>query len=68
MHFIMEKRKRLTLFPCHRYPLAVQAQEVFNKNLKPIAPPNAAYTNAQIEKDLDQLKAAIDNKAPLRIL
>jgi hypothetical protein len=44
--------------------LAAKVQEIFNKNLKPIALPNAASTNAQIEKDLNQLKTAIDNKAP----
>jgi hypothetical protein len=44
--------------------LAAKAQEVFSKNLKPISPPNAASANAQIEKDLSQLKTAIDNKAP----
>ena len=44
--------------------LAAKAQDILNKNLKPIAPPNAASANAQIEKDLNQLKTAIDNKAP----
>jgi hypothetical protein len=44
--------------------LAAKAQEVFSKNLKPISPPKAASANAQIEKDLSQLKMAIDNKAP----
>jgi hypothetical protein len=43
--------------------LAAKAQEVFNKNLKPIAPPNAASANTQLDKDLSQLKTAIDNKA-----
>jgi hypothetical protein len=42
--------------------LAAKAQEVFDKNLKPISPPNVASANAQIEKDLSQLKTAIDNK------
>jgi hypothetical protein len=44
--------------------LAAKAQEVFNKNLKPIALSNTASANAQIEKDLNQLKTAIDNKGP----
>ena len=51
--------------------LVAKAQEVFNKNLKPIAGATsnkvtaaAASANAQIEKDLSQLKTAIDNKAP----
>lgn len=43
---------------------AAKAQDILNKNLKPIAPPNAASANAQIDKDLSQLKTAIDNKAP----
>ena len=44
--------------------LAAKAQDILNKNLKPIAPPNAASANAQIEKYLSQLKTTIDNKAP----
>jgi hypothetical protein len=42
--------------------LAARALEIFNKNLSPIAPPKVAAANAQIEKDLVQLKNAIDNK------
>jgi hypothetical protein len=38
--------------------------DILNKNLKPIASPNTASANAQIDKDLSQLKTAIDNKAP----
>ena len=46
--------------------LAAKAQQVFNKNLKPIAIQSkvTAATIAEIENDLDQLKVAIDNKAP----
>jgi hypothetical protein len=44
--------------------LTTKAQDILNKNLKPISPPNAASANAQIEKYLNQLKTAIDNKAP----
>ena len=44
--------------------LAAKAQDILNKNLKPISPANAASANAQIDKDLSQLKTAIDNKAP----
>ena len=44
--------------------LTTKAQDILNKNLKPIAPPNTASANAQIEKDLNQLKTAIYNKAP----
>jgi hypothetical protein len=44
--------------------LTAKAQDILNKNLKPISPPNAASANAQIEKYLNQLKTAIDNKAP----
>jgi hypothetical protein len=45
--------------------LAAKAQELFNKSLKPIATsPKIANANVQIERDLSQLKTAIDNKAP----
>jgi hypothetical protein len=46
--------------------LAAKAQEVFNHNLKPIAPSAASTSaaNTQIQKVLSQLKTAIDNKAP----
>lgn len=44
--------------------LAAKAQEVFNKNLKPIATsPKLTAANTGVEKDVNQLKAAIDNKA-----
>lgn len=39
--------------------LTAKAQDVLNKNLKPLA-----AANAQVEKDLGQLKSAIDKKAP----
>ena len=45
--------------------LASKAQEVFNKNLKAITSPSTLKAaNTEIENDLNQLKAAIDNKAP----
>jgi hypothetical protein len=44
--------------------LASKAKDVFNKNLKTIAPPTLKAANTEIENDLNQLKAAIDNKAP----
>ena len=44
--------------------LATQAQQVFNKGLKPVAPANATNANVQIGKDVDQLKNAISSKAP----
>jgi hypothetical protein len=44
--------------------LAAKAQDILNKNLKLTTPPKAASANAQIEKYLNQLKTAIDNKAP----
>jgi hypothetical protein len=44
--------------------LTAKAQDILNKNLKPIAPPNASSAHTQIEKDLNQLKTSIDNKAP----
>jgi hypothetical protein len=47
--------------------LATKAQEIFNKDLKPVAATSnkvtAASGNAEIEKDLSQLKTKIDNKA-----
>src|SRR5919197_3652815 len=45
--------------------LAAKAQEIFNKNLKPISgsSSNVAYANAQVERYLGQLKNVIDNKA-----
>jgi hypothetical protein len=44
--------------------LARIAKDVFNKSLKSTAPSILKAANAEIENDLDQLKAAIDNKAP----
>lgn len=46
--------------------LAAKAQDIFNKNLKPLAAATSKVTaaNAQVGKDLGQLKTAIDNKAP----
>ena len=47
--------------------LAVKAQDIFNKNLKPLAGNIQSNTpNSQIDKDLSQLKTAIDNKEPFR--
>lgn len=43
--------------------LATIAQQVFSKDLKPIAPANATSSTASIEKYIDQLKNAVDNKA-----
>ncbi|HEY6884575.1 MAG TPA: hypothetical protein VI278_11100, partial [Nitrososphaeraceae archaeon] len=44
--------------------LTAKAHDILNKNLKPIAPPNAASANTRLDKDLNQLKMAIDNKTP----
>ncbi|MBV9176602.1 MAG: hypothetical protein JO297_06160 [Nitrososphaeraceae archaeon] len=45
--------------------LAAKAQEIFNKNLKPLAATSkVTAANAQVDRDLIQLKTAIDNKAP----
>jgi len=44
--------------------LAVIAEEVFRKDLDPIAPYTLKDANTEIQNDLNQLKAAIDNKAP----
>ena len=43
--------------------LASIAQQVFSKDLKPIAPANTKGSTANIEKYIDQLKNAVDNKA-----
>jgi hypothetical protein len=45
--------------------LAIKANQIFNMNLKPIAPRNATNANLELEKAFDQLKDAIDNKAPI---
>ena len=44
--------------------LAGIAKDVFDKNLKPVASSKLKDANTEIENDLNQLKAAIDNKAP----
>jgi hypothetical protein len=44
--------------------LAGMAKEIFNKNLKPISSSELKAANAEVENDLTQLKAAIDNRAP----
>ncbi len=43
--------------------LADVAQQVFDKNLKPIAPANATKYNSNIMNYLDQLKNAVNNKS-----
>lgn len=43
--------------------LAAIAQQVFSKDLKPIAPANTTSSTANIEKYVDQLKNAVNNKA-----
>jgi hypothetical protein len=43
--------------------LATLARQTFNKDFKPIAPANATSSTANIEKYVDQLKNAINNKA-----
>ena len=43
--------------------LATLAQQTFNKDFKPIAPANATSSTANIEKYVDQLKNAVNNKA-----
>ena len=40
------------------------AKEVYDKNLKPMAPSTLKAADTEVENDLTQLKAAIDNKAP----
>jgi hypothetical protein len=43
--------------------LAAVAQQVFDKNLKPIAPANATDSNSNVENYLNQLKNAVNNKS-----
>jgi hypothetical protein len=43
--------------------LAAVAQQLFEKNLKPIAPANATNYNGNIANYLDQLKNAVNNKS-----
>jgi ABC-type Zn uptake system ZnuABC Zn-binding protein ZnuA len=42
--------------------LASIAQQIFSKDLGPIAPANAAGFTANIEKYINQLKNAVENK------
>jgi hypothetical protein len=44
--------------------LADKAVEIFNKKMKPVESSELSTANTQVEKDLYQLKNAIDNKAP----
>ena len=39
------------------------AQQVFDKNLKPIVPSNSTNSNANIANYLEQLKNAVNNKS-----
>jgi hypothetical protein len=43
---------------------ALAGIEVFRKDLNPIAPSTLKAANTEIQNDLNQLKTAIDNKAP----
>jgi hypothetical protein len=45
--------------------LASEALETFNNDLKPVAPLNAIQANKEVQGFLQQLKDAIDNRAPL---
>ncbi len=56
------KIKNLTAYQTAE-SLAVVAQQVFNENLKPIAPANATKYNSNITNYLDQLKNAVNNKS-----
>ncbi|MGA9152172.1 MAG: hypothetical protein WBZ36_16480, partial [Candidatus Nitrosopolaris sp.] len=44
--------------------MATVAQEVFEKNLKPMASANTTNSNSNIANYLDQLKNAVNNKSP----
>jgi hypothetical protein len=44
--------------------LASKAVKMFDKDLKTTAPTSLKAANTEIENDLNQLKAVIDNKAP----
>lgn len=44
--------------------LAGIAKDIFSKNLKSTSPSTLKAANTDIENDLNQLKAAIDSKAP----
>jgi hypothetical protein len=54
--------KNLTAYQTAQSFAAV-AQQVFGKNLKPIAPANATNYNSNIANYLDQLKNAVNNKS-----
>jgi hypothetical protein len=43
--------------------IATVAQQVFDKNLRPIAPANATNANSNIANYLDQLKNTVNNKS-----
>ena len=45
--------------------LTVDALEILNKDLKPVAPGGATQADAEVQTYLQQLKDAIDNRAPL---
>jgi hypothetical protein len=44
--------------------MATIAQHAFSNDLKPIAPPNETSSTVIIGKYVDQLKSAVDSKAP----
>jgi hypothetical protein len=54
--------KNLTAYQTAQSMAAV-AQQVFNKDLKPIAPANATNSNSNIANYLNQLKNAVNNKS-----
>ena len=54
--------KNLTAYQTAQSMAAV-AQQVFDKNLKPIAPANATNSNSNIANYLHQLKNAVNNKS-----
>jgi carbon monoxide dehydrogenase subunit G len=54
--------KNLTAYQTAQSLVAV-AQQVFDKNLKPIAQANATNSNSNIANYLAQLKNAIDNES-----
>jgi hypothetical protein len=44
--------------------LASMAQQIFNKNFKPVAPSNTTSSTTTIGKYIDDLKNAVNNKSP----
>ena len=54
--------KNLTAYQTAQ-PMATVAQQVFDKNLKPIAQGNAINSNSNIANYLNQLKNAVNNKS-----